>query len=95
LERANGPLFGNPQPPVHDAFLASRNVADRRLTGKRATLRRFMGRLLLFLGQFLNLAKQGVSKFRPETLPPGDLDIKGNMIILLESFDRNVVKGIR
>jgi len=54
-----------------------------------------MGRLLLFLGQFLDLALQGVPKFRPETLPPGDLDVKGDVIVLLESLDRNVVKGIR
>lgn len=54
-----------------------------------------MGRLLLFLGQFLDLALQGVPKFRPETLPPGDFDVKGNVILLLECLDRYVVKGIR
>ena len=53
-----------------------------------------MRRLLLFLGQFPDLAEQGVPKFRAEALPPGDLDVKGNVIILLESLDRNVVKGI-
>ena len=54
-----------------------------------------MGKLLLFLGQFPDLAKQGVPKFRPEALPPGDLDVKGNVIILLESLERNVMEGIR
>ena len=94
LERADGPLFGNPQPPNHDAFLANRDVANWWLTGKKASPTG-SGRLLLFLGQFPDLAEQGVPKFRSEALPPGDLDVKGNVIILLESLERNVVKGIR
>ncbi len=51
--------------------------------------------LLFFLGQFLNLAHQGVSKLRSESFLSGNLDVKGNVLILLESLDRDVVKGIR
>ena len=53
-----------------------------------------MEKLLIFLGHFPDLAFQCVPKFRSEALPPSDLDVKGNVVVLLEGLERNVVERI-
>ncbi len=40
------------------------------------------------------MTKQGVSEGGPEAFPPGNLNVKRNVITLLESPQRNVVKRI-
>jgi hypothetical protein len=49
---------------------------------------------ILFPVQLLDLAHQGIPELRPKSFPPGDLHVKRDMIVLLESLERNVVKGI-
>ena len=49
---------------------------------------------ILFPGQLLDLAHQGIPELGPEAFPSGDFHVKRDVIVLFESLERNVVKGI-
>ena len=51
--------------------------------------------LIFFLREFPDLTHQGIPKLRPKPLPPGNLHVKRNVIVLLKSLEGDVVKGIR